>query len=466
MAPVAVVLIVALLGLTAATLLVTRESRLKDQATTRARFHLDQAHDVVDRFGGIMNRRLASLPGTEGLRNELLREAERYYLDFLQYIDGAIEQDVTLRNELAKVQYRLAATYCELGELDEAEMKYQAAISNFEQLQDQAEWNAETQADMALCLNNLATLQKESDRYSEAMKNYRRAGELQEPLLAQAAASPRFLQEWALTSNNYGLLLSQSADYKQAKELFRETQSRLNSFLAHASGNIAIRQQLIECRNSLVAVLLDEDLDQAEELLVANITELQSMAESIAANGTELLNTDVLMGDPSIACQLAVSKNNLAAVLGRAGNREQGLRVIRDAIRALTEQSAESHTDGAIQEQLAIANNNLGQLLWRDSADSSAAEVAFRLAEKSLRIQVQETGRRPESLSRLAGVLHNLGLVHQSHGLRGAAIDCLTEAMELQAQAVKQVPFHKGYRLNLEKHRELLDEILSQFKDA
>ncbi len=92
--------------------------------------------------------------------------------------------------------------------------------------------------------------------------------------------------------------------------------------------------------------------------------------------------------------------------------------------------------------------------------------AAFSTAESSLRDQTEACETRPESLSRLAAVLHNLGMVHQTQGLDAAAIDCLTEALELQAQAVKLEPFHQGYRTQLQDHRELLDQALGRFKHS
>jgi serine/threonine protein kinase len=460
-------LLVALIGLSTATLLISRESHLKDQATDRARLHLDQAHALVDRFGGLMNRRLAALEGTESLRSDILREAERYYLDFLQYAD----QDVDLQSELAKVQYRLAATYGQLGELDAAEQKYQAAIAAYERLQKQPQWTAETQADMALCIHNLAALQKDRGRHSDAIGNYRRANLLQDALLERATQNPRFLYEWAMTRNNQGLLLWQCSNDQQAASLLRDTQSRLLSFLEASPHSLAVRQQLIECRNSLVATLLDQDLDQAQALLNANIADLHTLAAQSDSHQSNSPASEFLIAEQSLECQLAVSQNNLAIVLGRTGHRAEALQVVREAIATLEKLVAAGPVNPAEHEQLAIANNNLGQLLWHDAAETDAmhreaATAAFLLAEQTLRAQLQRNGRRSESLSQLAGVLHNLGMVHQSQGLNAAAIDYLTEALELQAQAVKQVPFHQGYRQNLEEHRELLDQILSQFKES
>ncbi len=454
-------LIVAVIGLTAAIMLVTRESRLKDQATARASLHLDQAHALVDRFGGLTNRHLAMLEGTESIRMEILREAERYYLDFLKYAD----QDRELHNEIAKVQYRLAATYRELGDFEAAEQKYLAAISAYERLQDQPHWTPESQADWALCLHNLAALQKDRGRHSEAMRNYLLASELQQTLLERPQLpSPRFLQEWAMTRNNYGLLLWQCSESQQAEDLLRKTASRLVAFLDNSPKTLAVRQQLVECRNSLVATLLANDLDQAESLLTANIDDLRFMAALTESHKSDHMDSESFIAEQSMACQLAVTQNNLATVLGRQGKRDQGVGVVRDTINQLDGLAAARPLDIAAQEQLAIAHSNLGLLLWSDAAERDAAMAAFLVAEKTLRIQSQQFGQRPESISRLAGVLHNLGMVRQSQGLNADAIDYLTEAMELQAQAVKQAPFHQGYRRNLEKHRELLDHVLSQFK--
>lgn len=457
------ILIMAVLGLTVATVLVARESRLKDQAAASSQFHLEQAHSLVNRFGGLMYRRLAAVEGTAELRTELLREAELYYADFLR----SASQNAALQSELPKVYYRLAATYRELGDFDAAEERYEQAIAAYEALQGQAHWSWDRQADLALCWHNLAALQQRRGHYAEAITAYRMATQLQDSLLRRNEAALRILPEWAMTRNNYGLLLWQCSDSQQATHLLNLTQTRLMAHLKHSPRDRAARQQLVECRNSLVASLLDEDLDQAESLLLDNMADLHILADSAdlaAARSLAAMSSEFLVTEQSIACQLAVCQNNLATVLGRKGQRDQALSIVREAIAKLEFWVAQHPSDVDAQEQLAVANNNLGQLLWLEAAGQEAALEAFNAAEKLLRNQVQRIEGRSESLSRLAGVLHNLGMVHHAQGLDSTAIDYLTEAMELQAQAVKQVPFHQGYRRYLEEHRELLDQILSQFK--
>lgn len=454
------ILLLAVVGLSVATVLVARESRLKDQASASSQLHLEAAHGLVNRFGGLMYRRLAAVEGTAELRAELLREAELYYVDFLEYAS----HNVALTSEVPKVYYRLAATYRELGDFDKAEERYKQAIEAYEALQGQPHWSVDMQADLALCWHNLAALQQRRGHYAEAIAAYSVAIELQDSLLQRNEPAMRVLREWAMTRNNYGLLLWQCSDCQQAANMLNQTKNRLVAYLEHSPHDRIVRQQLVECRNALVAGLLEEDLDLAGTLLNDNIADLNALAKSAEASSQAIMSSEFLVTEQSVTCQLAVCQNNLATVLGRKGQREQALQVVREAIAKLEPWVVQRPTDVEAQEQLAVANNNLGQLLWLEAAGHEAALEAFKTAETSLRSRAQRAGGRAESLSRLAGVLHNLGMVHYTQGLESAAIDYLTEAMELQAQAVKQVPFHQGYREYLAEHRELLDQILSQFK--
>lgn len=457
------ILLLAVVGLSVATVLVARESRLKDQASASSQLHLEAAHGLVNRFGGLMYRRLAAVEGTEELRTELLREAELYYVDFLEYAS----HNVALTSEVPKVFYRLAATYRELEDFDKAEERYKQAIEAYEALQGQPHWSGDMQADLALCWHNLAALHQQRGHYAEAIAAYCVAIELQDSMLQRNEPALRVLREWAMTRNNYGLLLWQCSDCQQAANMLNQTKNRLVAYLEHSPHDRIVRQQLVECRNSLVAGLLEEDLDRAENLLNDNIADLHALAQSgnsAEAYSLASMSAEFLVTEQSVTCQLAVCQNNLATVLGRKGQREQALQVVREAIAKLAPWVAQRPTDVEAQEQLAVANNNLGQLLWLEAAGHEAALEAFKAAETSLRSRAQRAGGRAESLSRLAGVLHNLGMVHHTQGLESAAIDYLTEAMELQAQAVKQVPFHQGYREYLAEHRELLDQVLSQFK--
>ncbi len=451
-------LLLAVSGLAIATAMVSRQSRLKDQATAAAHLHLDQAHSLVDRFGGIMSKRLAKLPGGEALRADVLREAQRYYLDYLRYVDNT----KNYRGELAKVQYRLAATYAALGEPDQAAKKYQESVSSYELLHQQNQLNSRDLADMALCLQNFAALQHEQGQFVQAVKNYERASEMQRSLLDTDAELPGVLREWAITQNNLSQLLWYQGEHSLSANRLRKLLSRLMTALKSTPDDTALQQQLIECRNTMAVTLIDSNLDEAINLLQSNISALKSLRSGEESSDTNL---------QSYACQLAVSQNSLTTALVRQGEYPAALRTIRELVDNLEAMTDSQPRDAELQQQLAVAYNNLGQLLWRpvdghNSTDHDAAAQAFSKAETCLRSQLCLYERTPETLSLLAGALHNLAAVHHTQGMHLCAIDELTEAIELQAQAVKQSPFHQVYRQHLESHRELLNQFLHQVKQT
>ncbi len=451
-------LIISVVSLATANRLISHQSDLKDQAAARARLHLDQAHSVVDRFGGLITRRLESLPGGDALRAEVLREAERYYSDFLAYRDAA----GTSPSELAKVRYRLAVTYASLGESARAETTYEEAIASYRSLAGDVADRPEEQANLAICFHNLAALQKELGRYSDAATNYRRASDLQSPLLNSRLLFPRIVSEWAMTQTNLSLLLIQSSNSTQAVSILHDVETTLQDALKQQPDSVPLRLQLIECNNSMVATLIDSDLTKSEALLRVNLSELDDILSMDKPHDLTSVDGTLWVTDQSIECQLAVTQSNLATVLARSDRIDEALEVQTWPIDRLTQASKGGNIDAGCNEQLAIANANLGHIYSRIEGRESDAFAAFEMAEKMFRSQMKLQRNRTESLSRLANLLHQHGWVHHLQGSESAAIEFLSEAMEMQARAVKDAPFNQQYRDHLEQHRELLDQLLCQ----
>ncbi|EMI17209.1 serine/threonine protein kinase [Rhodopirellula maiorica SM1] len=445
-------------------LLVSRQSRLKDQATARAQLHLDQAHHAVDRFSGMISQQLADIPGTEQLRADMLHEAERYYLDFLRYA----KQSTHMKSELAKVRYRLGALQTRLGKVEDAEQHYQQAIADFTSLTNdvtnEGQSHESTQADLALCFHNLAALRKDQGRYSEAVEGYQQAAKLLETLLASDKNQARFFRQWATTQTNLGTLMWVSGKAEQADRLLVDLQQQLENVSLRQHQDRDIRQQLFECRNARVAMLLDSDPDQAEALLQANISELESWNLAPSKDGTRDANERLAASQPSPQCQLAIARNNLATLWGQRGDVTQAIELVRASITALELDVAQFGTTGTAQQQLAVAHNNLGQLLWNQEPNEFAKQE-FVKAEAILRRDLTSETTPADTLSRLAGVLHNRSIIDQHQGNMESAVQHLTEAMEFQSLAVRKAPYNASYREYLESHREQLDQILHQIQD-
>ncbi|MCM2375086.1 serine/threonine protein kinase [Aporhodopirellula aestuarii] len=449
------VMMLAMVGFAAATAIVSHHSSQKDLAMREARHHLNQAHSAVERFGGLMSERLESIAGGEVLRRELLTEARNYYADFVRYA----ADDRELQGELAKVQFLLGATESKLGNEEPAEAAYLAAIDGFRTLIDRGLGDAEMQADLALSVHNLAALHKQAGRFKEAITEYAEAADLHEAAMGADGVPADVVAHWGATQTNFARLLWESGETDRARERLRIAESKLAEFVDRSSENMHAWKQLVECRNTLAGLLMDDEADEAERLLRENI---EMLREGIDTGAGAFLSS-ATSTELSPACQLAIAQSNLASLLGRHRQTDEAISLTRASIAAFKDARAERPSDLAVQQQLAIAHNNHGQLLWSQGTNLEARS-AFLEAEKVFRDLCSSDTREPQLLSRYAGVLHNLGVLNQHQGKLDLAVQRLTEAMEYQALAVRIAPFHQGYRQYLERHNELLDQILRQLK--
>ena len=444
--------LVGMLGLALATLLVTRQSLLKDAAHERARLHLNQAHAVVDRFGGLMTQRLDHWPGSEALRAEILREAERYYLDFSRYA----ADDHQLQSELAKVQFRLGSIYVQLQQPQAAEQKFRAAMATFEAVRRQAADPTAT-ADLALCLHNLAALRKDQGDYTQAVDLYRQAVHLQQPLILAQPTAPRYLHEWATTQTNLGKLLWEASEAPEALQRLEATQQALLAEHQSQPDDRDVQRLLVECRNALVAVVSEHEPQEAERLLRCNLNMLHNLEQPDDAGQAPTSAAE------STQYYLAVAQNNLAMLLGRHKQFPEALQLVRESIDNLQQLLDRGLQPAEYLQQLAVAHNNLGQLLWSQEPDPRASH-SFSTAEEIFRSQIAAEAAPAETLSRLGGVLHNQSTLAHHHGDLDNAVQHLTEAMEFQALAIRKAPLNQRYRSYLELHRELLDRVLRQIQ--
>lgn len=449
------VMMLAMVGFGVATAIVSHHSSQKDFAIQEARHHLDQAHSAVERFGGLMSDRLASIQGTDELRRELLTEARDYYVDFIRYA----ATDRGLRAELAKVQFLLGATESKLGNVVPAEAAYHAAIDSFQNLIDEGQGDSVMHEDLALSVHNLAALHKSNGRYKEAIAEYERASVLHERVMDATDAPVDAVSHWGATQTNYATLLWESGETENAARRLRNAEAKLARYASDSPENLHTWQQLIECRNTLAGLLMESDPEEAERLLRDNI---DSLAVGFDKDAT-VISGENQFSSLSPECQLAIAQSNLASLLGKRQQTEEAIQLTRASI-ATFEDAVQSHpTDVAVQQQLAIAHNNHGQLLW-SLGTNLEARSAFIEAEKVFRDLCAAQTHDPQLLSRFAGVLHNLGVLDQQQGKLDKAVQRLTDAMEFQALAVRMAPFHQGYRQYLERHNELLDQILRQLK--
>ena len=148
---------------------------------------------------------------------------------------------------------------------------------------------------------------------------------------------------------------------------------------------------------------------------------------------------------------LAVSYNNLGAILSDLAQWSDAERCFRDAIAIQQRLATAAPLVPAYRRDLAHSFNNLG--LSQSSAHAlTAAEASFR---KALDIQSELAAQHPSDagvLSSLGGIYNNLGVAQQSQQQWTKASNAFERAVTAQRQALEIAPRAAQYTAALSKH--------------
>ena len=123
--------LLALLGLTASTLLIAREQRTEPRenfALAEKRFR--EAQDTVEHLGTRLSERLANVPGAAQIRQDLLRQTLGYYRGFVEQAKDNPE----LRADLALTYSKIGTLSAEIGSSADAIEADRQAIQLFQEL--------------------------------------------------------------------------------------------------------------------------------------------------------------------------------------------------------------------------------------------------------------------------------------------------------------------------------------------
>ena len=125
--------------------------RARDRAEASSRL----GRQAVNRFfSRVTEAKLLGQPGMHPLRNELLKDAQQFYEEFLSQNGG----DQLPRTELALFHTHLARISSITGSATEAVGQYQQAVALWEELVSREPTQAEFRTELALALNELGTL--------------------------------------------------------------------------------------------------------------------------------------------------------------------------------------------------------------------------------------------------------------------------------------------------------------------
>lgn len=441
-------LAVAMVGLVASMALIAREHGRTRAALAKSEAHFHQARELLDRFGGRMAEDLASVPGAERLREEILRDTLDYYRQFIRDAGG----DPSLRRDLGLTWSKIGSLTEQLGDWEKALAAHQEAARLLAELAAQQPGAAALHADLALCHNNAGLVLSQLGRTDEARLAYQQAIALQKPLVAAHADVPRFRSELALTYSNLGLLQSQTGDSAGAAAAFQDAVRIQQALVADYPETLAYPSDLAGSYNHL-AILHSQS---APDTAVRWCRKALAIQEKLV---TERPDDFEYLADVALTC------NNLGTLESHAGRRDQAVAAYSRAI-ALQEQLARKAPSVVrFRRDLAVSLNNLGRV-ESDSADGPSAREAFLRARGIVEQLVRDYPEELNYRSSLGGILNNLGMTLEQLGNREEAVEVYRAAIEHQQFALRRAAQVEQFRVFLSKQYWNYGRVLRELGNA
>jgi len=246
----AVLLVLAIVGLSVSTILIARERaevvRERAEALRQrdaARANLKMASEVVDRMlTHVAAAELTDASRTEGLQRALLEDAVRFREGLL--FDKSPEP--TVRRDAAMTYVLLAQRQAQVGQDASAEESYREAIRILASLWKDAPTVPEYGAKLADAELSLGAMLWERRRYPEAESLARDAHAVMSKIVAGSSAPDPFRRDLARSLDLLGLVLRDTAQLQDAEEALRECLKLRTPLSESPSDRIDARQHKLE----------------------------------------------------------------------------------------------------------------------------------------------------------------------------------------------------------------------------
>ncbi len=423
---------------TASAVLLSRAHLRTQAALNTAEQNLQQARQVVDRFGGRLSQELAKLPGSGPLRQMVLSDTLAYYKDFIARSAG----DPALQEDLATTHFQSGSIASRLGDLKGAEISFQTSADLFAELANTSPSPAAFQQRQATCLNNLALLFTAQGKLSQAHEYYLRAIRLQDNMVSGKpgdVSSRRLLAEML---TNRGLLERQQGNSTDARNSLTRAIGLLQAIRDLAPLNMQAARDLALALNNRSFVEQETDWLAARKSCEAALTLFQQLADD------KKLDPPTRAGRRS---DLALCYNNLGSILGHLRLELKSIAAYRQAVKIQTQLLRQSPGVVQYRRELAITWNNLGQALVRTTG-LAEAEIAYDRAQELFARLVADFPEEVRFRSSLAGVHNNRAMAEEMAGDLSSALAHYEAAIRGQRAAVEQCPQPSLYREYLSKH--------------
>jgi len=305
--------VMAIVGLSASTILISQEQVRTAAAQTRAEANLAKAREAVQRMlTEVGDERLKNIPQMEKLRETLLQEALEFNKGFLLESD-----DPEIRKETALAHGNVASIYQMLGKSDEALNSWQHGLETLTELHVSDPNNQDYTRTLASSLLNAAYTQESLGLNAETEATSRKALELLEPLAKSKSVDDGILNTIAScqrTIGNARLATGESADaelwfeksLKTYEQMSDDGQNSLSVLQNQSNVRLALGRLMVIAGRTKEARDQFNDMLRLTSTLVAKQPENHEFRELSAMAHQWLSDLDRSTGDRDLSRTRAI----------------------------------------------------------------------------------------------------------------------------------------------------------------
>jgi serine/threonine-protein kinase len=378
----AVLLVTAVVALSAGVVLLRREQARTEQARQEARDNFQRAREVVDRmlvrFADSPDG-LRDAPGMAELRRKVVEEALAYYEQFLD----TDSTDPDVRQEAGRAYVLLGRVRQQAGKAEEAERAFLRGKELFTGLTEEFPTGSAYHLGLAQCQTRLGALYQDQKRFAEACAEYRAAATRCEQLTAKAPDDPRSLFQLAAARNRLGIALREMGEAAAAEAEYRAALPVAQALAGRPDATPDERGAVAHPRNNL-ANLYTARTEWAKALaeLDAVVLIWRGLADEFpkAAEYRSLL--------------AAVEANRIDPLLG-LGRKDDAVKAAETSLDLRQRLADDFPTVPGYQLDLAKAHYNQGVTL-RDMGQVALAEQSFASAIAAMRKPARALPDLPE----------------------------------------------------------------------
>jgi tetratricopeptide (TPR) repeat protein len=400
----------------AATAQAQRDETERQKQDAEESFRL--AHQAVRDFcTRVSEGRLASVPGLQPVRKELLQDALGYYRTFIK----RHADDPRLEAELADAHFRVGAMTAAVGTYPDALAAYQEALPLYEKSSRANPGDARARLLVARTYNNMATLYGATGNQGEALRCAGRARDRLEPSLRPDAGDVTGQTELGRAYRNLAVFERQGGRTDDALRAFEKSRDLLGQLRRAGSREAEVRRELASTCHNLA--YLQHETGRLDDAL-ASYQEAYKVHEELAGPAPE---------QPDLKSWLAGWHRNVGALQHEM---KQPLTALDSFKRAAALYEELARANPAVTEytyQVANVYNNVGALLM-EMGSLDQVRPWYNRAEKLQQDLVLHDPQVALYRRDLARTYRNRGILTRLQGRSAEALISFQQAREVLGQ--------------------------------